>query len=176
MVIKSKETPGVSGMIDVYRKAAMLDMATTKIDLCRHLVVNQPRYNRKVKRRDLAFSNVKKVRGHWSFYCHTVSHCEWRHTHIHMRLQRRHPGHPPPRTARSSGQPSLPRDQVQVPGPVLVRDRTEEHLFFCMFLLWGSMGGTRVTRGEHANSTQKGPGTSPDMLHHAGLEPTTFLL
>ena len=68
---------------------------------------------------------------------------------------------------------AAPGDQVQVPGPVVVRDRTEGHLFFCMFLLWGSMGGTR---GEHANSTQKGPGTSPDMLHHAGLEPTTFLL
>ena len=55
------------------------------------------------------------------------------------------------------------------------QDRRASALFAC-FYCWGSMGGTRVTRGEHANSTQKGPGTSPDMLHHAGLEPTTFLL
>ena len=45
--------------------------------------------------------------------------------------------------------------------------------FCCCGVLWGEPGWTR---GEHANSTQKGPGTSPDMLHHAGLEPTTFLL
>ena len=43
----------------------------------------------------------------------------------------------------------------------------------CYWVLWGEPGRTR---GEHANSTQKGPGTSPDMLHDAGLEPTTFLL
>ena len=65
---------------------------------------------------------------------------------------------------------------VQVPSPVLVRDRTDEHLFVfacfcCCGVLWGEPGGTR---GEHANSTQKGPGTSPDMLHDAGLEPTIF--
>ena len=45
--------------------------------------------------------------------------------------------------------------------------------FCCCGVLWGEPGWTR---GEHANSTQKGPGTSPDMLHDAGLEPTTFLL
>ena len=48
------------------------------------------------------------------------------------------------------------------------------HVFLlCYGVLWGEPGWAR---GEHANSTQKGPGTSPDMLHHAGLEPTTFLL
>ena len=47
------------------------------------------------------------------------------------------------------------------------------HVFCCCGVLWGE---PRWTRGEHANSRQKGPGTSPDMLHHAGLEPTTFLL
>ena len=73
---------------------------------------------------------------------------------------------------------AAPGDQVQVPGPVLVRDRTEGHLFFlhvfvCYGVLWGEPGRTR---GEHTNSTQKGPGTSPNMLHDVGLEPTTFLL
>ena len=56
------------------------------------------------------------------------------------------------------------------------QDRRASVLFacFCCYgVLWGEPGRTR---GEHANSTQKGPGTSPDMLHHAGLEPTTFLL
>ena len=73
---------------------------------------------------------------------------------------------------------AAPGDQVQVPSLVLVRDRTDEPsvlvaCFCCYGVLWGEPGRTR---GEHANSTQKGPGTSPDMLHHAGLEPTTFLL
>ena len=35
-------------------------------------------------------------------------------------------------------------------------------LFFCMFLCWGSLWRKPLwTRGEHANSTQKGPGDSP---------------
>ena len=66
---------------------------------------------------------------------------------------------------------AAPGNQVQVPGPVLVRDRTEGHLFFCMFLLWGSMGGTRVnTRRTCKLHTER----SPNMLHHAVLEPTTY--
>ena len=72
---------------------------------------------------------------------------------------------------------AAPGDQVQVPSPVLVRDRTDEHLFCMFLLLWGSMGGTQVNTGRTCKlHTEKGPGTSPDMLHDAGLEPTTFLL
>ena len=58
--------------------------------------------------------------------------------------------HPPPGTARSSGQP--PGDQVQVPGPVLVRDRTEGHLFFLhVFVVVGFYGGNP---GEHGENMQ----------------------
>ena len=86
---------------------------------------------------------------------------------------------PPPGTARSSGRPAMRRPGTKskcqsCPGQG--QDRRASALFACFYccgVLWGEPGWTQ---GEHANSTQKGPGTSPDMLHDAGLEPTTFLL
>ena len=85
---------------------------------------------------------------------------------------------PPPGTARSSGRPAMRRPGTKSKCSVLSWSGTGLMSFcsFCMFLLLGFYGGPWVTRGEHANSTQKGPGTSPNMLHDAGLEPTTFLL
>ena len=113
-------------------------------------------------------------------YCHTTRHT---HTHAHAGWWKvfsafSHPGILP------QGHPGAVGGQrcgARGPSPSARswlgqgQDRWASALFAC-FYCWGSTGGTRVTRGEHANSTQKGPGTSPDMLHHAGLEPTTFLL
>ena len=127
-------------------------------------------------------------RGEW-WHTHTRTRARARtHTHTHTHTQLRWKSvecllyffpilASSPRESQEQWAAIIAAPGDQVPSPVLVRDRTEEHLFFCMFLLlWGSMGEPRWRRGEHANTTQKGPGTSPDMLHHAGLEPTTFLL
>ena len=100
---------------------------------------------------------------------HTLyTHSEWWHTHTRRwddggrcSLLFSHPGILP------QGHPgAVGGQQCGTRGPTSICS-------FCMFLLLGFYGGTR---GEHANSTQKGPGISPDMLHNAGLEPTTFLL
>ena len=69
---------------------------------------------------------------------------------------------------------AAPGDQVQVPGPVLVRDRTEGHLFFLhVFVFMGFYGGNP---GEHGENMQTPHRKATEMLHDAGLEPTTFLL
>ena len=84
-----------------------------------------------------------------------------------------------------SPSPSLGQGQDQVPQGIVC---SVFACFCCYGVLWGDRWPpTRVRflgkgrdpgcAGENsANSTQKGPGTSPDMLHDAGLEPTTFLL
>ena len=120
------------------------------------------------------------------------THSEWWHTHTHTHtctcrwdvggkcsLHLTHPGVLP------QGQPGAVGGQqcgARGPSPSVRswrgqgQDRRASVLFacFCCYgVLWGEPGWAR---GEHANSTQKGPGTRPDMLHHAGLEPTTFLL
>ena len=78
------------------------------------------------------------------------------------------------RIPRSSGRLAMRRPGTKSKCPVLSWSGTGPKSI-CLFL--GFYGGNP---GEHveniANSTQKGPGTSPDMLHHAGLEPSTFLL
>ena len=94
--------------------------------------------------------NEKKIKSGGPLYSHTacthVPHIVSGDTHAHTHT---HAGgttvegvlcffpswRPPPGTARSRGQPG---DQVQVLGPDMVRDRTDEHLLFLhVGVLWG---------------------------------------
>ena len=64
---------------------------------------------------------------------------------------------------------AAPGDQVQVLSPVLVRDRTVEHLlFFACFYCWGSMGGTRVNTGRTCKLHTERPGNKPRHVARCG--------
>ena len=99
----------------------------------------------------------------------------WHHTHAHTRLGGSRWNvfwHPPPGKARSSGQPAMWRPGTKCPVLSWSGTGLMSNCFFCMFLLlWGSMGGTRVNTGEHANSTQKGPEQAPTCCTMRDLNP-----
>ena len=92
---------------------------------------------------------------------------------------------PPPGSSRSSGQLLSARGPIEP--SVSVRDGQDCSVLFACFSVGVISGGNPLwTRGEHANSTQKGPGDSTEGLRrtcppeptapHAGIEPMTFLL
>ena len=101
------------------------------------------------------------------------THSEWWHTHTHTHMQ---VGwrwkvfsaflpswRPPPGTSRSSGQPAMRRPGTKSKCLVLSWSGTGPKgiCSFCMFLLWGSMGGTRVNTGRTCKLHTERPGNKP---------------